>query len=131
VDFRAHIKIYQPGLKRRDISFKGKFNASKAKCFLMLAYSAAAWEQEGWLTARQLAWLTGLSYASLMALLPKWKTWRYLERQRFPLQNSPRRVFCYRLAEKGHGYLKRHEHSMPLDRYESEMEADRKTRGYE
>ena len=130
-DFGSRIKIWQPGLKRRIARFGGRFNSSKAKTFLILAYSETAQEQEGWLSARQLAWLTGVSYGSLLVLLRRnWLRYGYLISAKARPVNSSRIVYCYRLSAKGHGYLKRNEARMPLDRYESEMESDRRARGY-
>lgn len=130
MDFRDRVRIYQPGLRRREARFGGKFNSTKGKVFLILAYSDTATSQEGWLTARQLAWLTGVSYGSLLVLLRKWAYWGYLSSMKLPLVNSARRVYCYRLASKGYKYLKRNQARMPLDRYESEMESDRREKGY-
>ena len=82
------------------------------------------------MTARQLAFYGGLSYDSLLSLLPKWARWRYVRRQKFPLLNSPQRAYGYKLADRGWDYVAAHEHEIPWERFENEMEKDRKARGY-
>ncbi|OGN91988.1 MAG: hypothetical protein A2Z75_05325 [Chloroflexi bacterium RBG_13_50_10] len=101
-------------------SFRGKHNASKSKCLLMLEYSETARQQRGWLTARQLAFLTGIPYASILASLPKWVRWKIVIRKKAKL-TSGREAYIYQLAPKGRAWLFRHKWHMPLQRYHTEM----------
>jgi len=101
-------------------SFKGCHNASKSKCLLMLEYSETAKEQNGWLTAQQLSYLTGIPYASILASLPKWIRWKILIRKKAKLTNG-RGAFIYQLAPKGRAWLLRHKWHMPIQRYHEEM----------
>lgn len=101
-------------------SFKGKHNSTKSKCLLMLEYSETARLQRGWLTARQLAALTGIPYASILASLPKWVRWRIVIRRKYKLARGGE-VYIYQLAPKGRGWLWRHRWHMPLQRYHAEI----------
>jgi hypothetical protein len=102
-------------------SFKGKHNATKSKCLIMLEYSATSKEQGHWLTARQLSSLTGISYASILASLPKWVRWKIVVRKRARLANG-REVYIYQAsAAKGRAWLRRHGWHMPLERYQAEV----------
>ena len=124
------MRIEQPGLRpRRGVSFEGCHNGSKVKTFIVLSSSEVAKRQDGWLTGRQIAWLTGLSYGSLLSLLPKWTRWKYVERKKFRLLNSPQTAYGYKL-DRGFEYLAAHEDRIPWERYEREMAEDRERRGY-
>lgn len=104
-------------------SFRGCHNATRAKCLLMLRYSATAQQQSGWLTARQLSLLTGLSYGSILASVGKWVRWRQVKRDRALLYDGGLWVYMYSVAPKGRAWLERHRHHMPLERYDAEMMA--------
>jgi DNA-binding PadR family transcriptional regulator len=101
-------------------SFKCKHNATKSKCLIMLEYSATSKEQEHWHTARQLSYLTGISYGSILASLPKWVRWRIVIRKKAKLANG-REVYIYQAATKGRAWLWRHKWHMPLERYQAEV----------
>lgn len=101
-------------------SFRGKHNATKSKCLLILGYSETARQQRGWLTARQLAALTGIPYASVLASLPKWVQWKIVIRKEARL-TSGKEAYIYQLAPKGRAWLLRHTWHMPLQRYHAEM----------
>lgn len=101
-------------------SFKGKHNATKSKCLIMLEYSATSKEQRYWLTARQLSSLTGISYGSVLASLPKWVDWKIAIRKKAKLANG-REVYIYQTAAKGRAWLRRHTCRMPLQRYQAEV----------
>lgn len=101
-------------------SFKGKHNATKSKCLVMLEYSATSKEQRYWLTAHQLSSLTGISYGSVLASLPKWVDWKIVIRKRARLANG-REVYIYQAAAKGRAWLGRHASHMPLQRYQAEV----------
>ena len=101
-------------------SFRGCHNATRAKCLLMLCYSGTSQQQQGWLTALQLSLLTGLSYGSILASVGKWVRWDQIKRGQGRLSTG--RVVCmYCAAPKGRAWLKRHQHHMPIDRYDAEM----------
>lgn len=126
------LRIVQPGIRVRQVRFEGKFNASKVKSLMVLASDEYEWtkNQKGWLTTRQLVWLTGLPYSSLSKLLPKWAKWQYVHQRKSHLVNSFRIVNIYHIAEKGELYLMKHDGCIPFDRYAAEMEAERLAKGY-
>ena len=106
--------------KRRPSCKPTEHNASKCKCLLVLMYSQTAKQQKGWLTARQLHLLTGISYGSILASLPKWVKWRILERRKALLNNGDT-VYSYSAVRKGIRWFFRHQWRMPMDRYLAEM----------
>jgi len=105
----------------KPISFRGRHNATKSKCLLMLRYSRTAQQKSGWLTARDLSLLTGLPYASIRSSVRNWVRFGYIRRDQGRLSTS-RRVYMYILAPKGRAWLERHERHMPIERYEREVE---------
>ena len=109
----------QAGLRKA--GFDGKRNASKVKVLLMLANSKAAADQHGWLSARQIFWLTGVPLGSLLALLPRYVGYQYIARAKVYLESAHRMIYVYHITERGQRYLRRNQYRMPLDRYESEI----------
>lgn len=102
-------------------SFKGKHNATKSKCLIMLELSATSKEQGYWLTARQLSSLTGISYGSILASLPKWVAWKIVLRKKAKLADG-REVYIYQASMKGQAWFWRHKWHMPLQRYQAEVQ---------
>lgn len=103
-------------------SFRGCHNATRAKALLMLCYSGTAQQQSGWLTARQISLLTGLSYGSILSSVDKWVRYGQIQRGwgRLPRGLG---VYMYCVTPKGRGWIERHRHHMPIDRYDAEMVA--------
>ena len=126
------MRIIQPGIKVRERAhFVVKFNSTKVKALMVLSSEDYEWvrSQGGWLTARQLSWLTGVSYASLLTLLLRWNKWQYVQRKKFPLANRCLDVWCYHITNRGLNYLEFNSDIIPFERYEAEMVEDRIKRG--
>lgn len=109
-------------------SFAGSHNRSKSVCLILLAHSMAAQLQGGWLSAKQLSELSGLSYGSVLASAGKWCRWRLIRRRTSTLPNG-RMVYVYSIAPRGLQCLARHRGHMAgqLAAYDREL---RQYRGY-
>jgi len=95
-------------------SFRGKHNSTRVKAWLIL-YDRYLGKKRG-LKLAELALLTGVSYKSLSASLPRWIKWRYVGARSRPGGRE------YSLRKRGRAWLERWRDTMPLDRYIQEIE---------
>ena len=95
-------------------SFNGKHNSTRCKVWLVL-YDRLLGGKRG-LKLRELALLTGISYGSLSASLPRWIRWRYVGYR----STQGGRTHCMR--KRGRDWLERWWYFMPLEQYLAELE---------
>jgi len=81
------------------VDFTGKNNSCKSKVFLYLIH-----KEGSYLSALQLNWVTGVSYAYLKQRLSFWYNIRYLNRKATkPAKGRPSWAYC--IAERGINFL--------------------------
>lgn len=95
--------------------FYGKYNETKAKCWLVLYNLYLSGDKKG-LTARELANLAGVNLRSLYTLLQRWHTWNRVLLKTDTLNR-------WKIAVKGRKWLDNHQDLMPMARYVTEIEA--------
>jgi len=95
-------------------SFKGKHNAIKSKCFIILFNRQLA--NERGLTLSELARETGSNYKSLSVLIGRWIRWRYIGFRQYPGGRQ------YHLLKRGANWINRWKYVIPLKKYISELE---------
>ena len=82
-------------------TFKGKHNEAKSKALIMLLDSKQ--KDQGGLTLKQLATVSGVSYEYLKSRLGKWHEWKYVRRHITKGRNRP--VYSYLIAIRGERFV--------------------------
>jgi len=93
-------------------SFRGCHNRTRAVALLVLAHSALANKQDGYLSARQIAELGGLPYNGVLSNVGKWCAWGLIGRSQSSTIEGAPGVYVYKVLDKGQAWLTRHKAHM-------------------